>query len=116
MLCLPEEVIYWWLARIRSNSPELDAIQFEINHVLYNYFKGSFIGRTNFLKEKTQKQIKKEEAFNKLKETPEWKVFEEADHEVKEVNKRLKDSDEKVISEQMELWALDVKTEATPVS
>ena len=104
MICLPEKYIYGWLLSINSSSQELRNYKKECYDILYNYFHGTITGRKELLKKKVEIDIELTKAENELIENPAYIKIQELKKKQSEVNKGLKNNDQKVIQETITLF------------
>ena len=104
MICLPEKYIYGWLFSINSSSEEFLEYKKECYDILYNYFHGTITGRKELLKKKVEIDIELTKAENELIENPAYIKIQELKKKQSEVNKGLKNNDQKVIQETITLF------------
>ena len=104
MFCLPEKYIYGWLFGIRSNSPDLISYKKECYDVLFNYFHGIIGSRQESLTIKADIQLQKNDLNKQLMEIPAFKKLMELQAEDMRLGKVLKALDDKLISEQLNLF------------
>ena len=104
MSSLPEKYIYGWLFSINSSSEEFLEYKKECYEILYNYFHGTITGRKELLKKKVEIDIELTKAENELIENPAYIKIQELKKKQSEVNKGLKNNDQKVIQETITLF------------
>src|SRR5580765_5803423 len=101
MICLPEYIIYWWLATIHTNSEELRMYRMECAKILHAHFKGSIGDRGEERKKILLEQIKAEETIDelkqKLKETAEYKAVQVAIEKKRNLSNQAHQLDEYLI-------------------
>ena len=104
MVSLPEKYIYGWIFSLQSKSEELRKYKMECYDILYNYFHGTITGRKELLKKKVEIDIELTKAENELIENPAYIKIQELKKKQSEVNKGLKNNDQKVIQETITLF------------
>ena len=104
MVSLPEKYIYGWIFSLQSKSEELRNYKKECYEILYNYFHGTITGRKELLKKKVEIDIELTKAENELIENPAYIKIQELKKKQSEVNKGLKNNDQKVIQETITLF------------
>jgi len=100
MVCLPEDVIYGWIFRLRSNNPSLIAYQMECYRVLLNHFRSSLTRREELLRQR--QDIDTELSNIKLKmldNHPDFKRMQKLEADKKAINKELKSNDDEIVSQ-----------------
>lgn len=103
MLCLPEEGIYWWLASINSDNPDLVAYQWECYQIIANHFRGAITGRMKVLEAKTADQLRKEQLEEELKQTPIYQEIQQIEKRKRGLERKLRQLDSDLITGQMSM-------------
>lgn len=103
MLCLPETLIYGWLANINSDNEDLLKFQLECHYILHNYFKGAMMDRMLRLTEKNEALEKINECKSKLMESPEYKDILLSQKKIKLIEKSLRTMDKDLVTGQNSL-------------
>ncbi len=108
MVCLPEKYIYGWLFSVQSDSKDLKIYRRECYEVLYDYFHGTIIERSKFLKDKTMAEIEEEKLKLELREAvekiPAWQKLKELQGKKKTANNMLHKLDKDFVDVQLSLW------------
>lgn len=103
MLCLPETLIYGWLANINSDNEDLLKYQFECHKVLYDHFRGAMTQRIYKLTEKNDALEKINECKSRLLESSEYKEILMAQKKIKLIEKSLRTMDKDLVTGQNSL-------------
>lgn len=101
MVCLPEKFVYGWIFSIQSASQELKEYKKECYEILFDYFRGAIVKKQEVLEEKAEKIVEKTCAFEKLKETEEYKNFVKLNSEIKVLDKISKSIDDTIVNEKI---------------
>ena len=106
MICLPEKYIYGWLFSIKSNSQELKEYKKTCYDILFNYFRGSIIGRKELLKRKMEVETAITIAEKGLEDNEAYQAIVELRKEQSQINKSLKNNDRQIIENEINLFNL----------
>jgi len=103
MLCLPETLIYGWIANINSDNEDLLKYQLECHYILHSYFKGAMMDRMLRLTEKNEALEKINECKSKLLDSPEYKEILMSQNKIKLIEKSLRMMDKDLLTGQNSL-------------
>jgi hypothetical protein len=101
MICIPEMYIYGWVFSLESNSPQLLEYKRECYKILYSHFKGIIIKKIELLEQKAEKVVEKNDLFEKLKDTDEYKEFIKVSSEIKTIDRMSKKVDDDIVKEKI---------------
>lgn len=108
MTSIPEKYVYGWIFTIQTSSPDHLAYKGKCYELLYDYFHGTIGKRTPVLKTKTQAEIQIEKLEAELMSNPAFVELLETKTRVTQINKELRNLDNEVISNQLDLWKQDL--------
>ena len=111
MICLPEYVIYGWIFRIESSAEGLEEFQWLCYQVLYLHFHGSITGRKELIKHKAENQVKIDNLKNKVFANPEAQEMENLERQQKAIDRNLKQMDNDVFQEELNLFKQNIETQ-----
>lgn len=105
MVCLPEKYVYGWLFSLRSDSEGLIEYKRKCYDVLFDHFHGAMTGRMTALTEKSESELRMIELQQKIQEkmleTEEYRELMELKAKQKQINKKLIDLDEELMTGQL---------------
>ncbi len=110
MVSLPEKFIYGWLFRIRSNNEELINYQRECYEILWEHFNGTITQRQKLLQQQTAEEIEIKALEKRLAENTDYQRLNEIKGNTLRRGKQLKQLDQHIISENLDLWSQDFVT------
>lgn len=100
MLCLPETLIYGWLANLNSDNEDLVQYQMECHKILHTYFKGAMMDRMLRLTEKNEALERINECKSKLMESSDYKEILMSQKKIKLIEKSLRMMDKDLVTGQ----------------
>lgn len=106
MLCLPETLIYGWLANINSDNEDLVKYQMECHKILFDHFRGAMTDRIYMLTEKNEALEHISQCKSKLLDSPEYKEIITSQRKIKQLERSLRMMDKDLVSGQQ---TLDIK-------
>lgn len=104
MICLPEHLIYGWIATINSSSKELIEYKKECFDILFNHFHGAITNRRELIFQKAQTEIERSKKEFSLRSNQDFNSWEQLKALEARIGKQLKESDRLEINEQMQLF------------
>jgi hypothetical protein len=103
-LCLPEYLVYGWLIQVNSSDPDFNKFKGECHKVLFEYFKGTIIGRKELITQKAN-LIKENEKFElKLLSNSDFIKWKENIKKIDKVNSLLRGQDNIVLKDSLTLF------------
>ena len=96
--CLAETKVYGWLFTLDSNNSDFIKYQDECYNLLYNFFKGSIIGRNELLKQKKEIQTLIQEKVKVLNDNSFFHEYLELKAEEMRIGKLLKENDNQTMN------------------
>jgi hypothetical protein len=103
-LCLPEYLIYGWLIQVNSNDPAFSEFKGECHRVLFEYFKGTIIGRKELLTQKAN-LINENQSFEiKLQSNNDFRKWKENIKKIDKVNSLLRNQDRTIVNDSLSLF------------
>lgn len=104
MTCIPERLVYFWLATLKSDNPDLISYQIECSEVLYNFFHGAFGGRMILLEQKYKAQLEIAKLSGELKNNKVFSDLRESRKRLNKINKDLEKNDHEAQSKRLTLF------------
>jgi hypothetical protein len=103
-LCLPEYILYGWLLQVNSNDPKFAEFKTECHKVLYEHFRGTFLGRKSLITQKANLISDNQKIELKLIQILEFKKWRENDKKIEHINTLLRNQDKSTMKESMTLF------------
>ena len=103
-LCLPEYLIYGWLIQVNSSDPAFSEFKGECHRILYEYFKGTIIGRKELLSQKANLINDNQKIEIKLLSNVDFKKWKENNKKLDKVNSLLRYQDTSIVKENLTLF------------
>ncbi len=107
MVCLPVEIIHYWIMELAGESKNLRRNKWNIDKIIRDYFYGPANRRLLLLKEKTLRQIELERLRHEVEESETMKRIRQLENEDKITNKYLKEDDNETIEREKQLLLFD---------
>ena len=103
-LCLPEHLIYGWLIQVNSSDPEFKKFKGECHKILYEYFKGTIIGRKELLTQKANLINQNQKFEINLRSNNEFRKWKENIKKIDKVNALLRGQDTTILKDSLSLF------------
>ncbi|GIZ15052.1 hypothetical protein RCZ15_04070 [Capnocytophaga catalasegens] len=103
MVCLPEQFIYGWICSLNSQSKEFLEYKVMCHNILYNYFKGTIVGRKKLLQRKNDIEKEIEQTEKELINNPAYQKIKELKKEQTQILKNLKNNDKQALENSPQL-------------
>jgi hypothetical protein len=113
MICLPEYVIYGWIFGIESSAEGLEEYQWLCYQVLYQHFHGMITGRKELIRQKAMNSMTIDRLKNKVFVFPEVQELEKLEKKQKMIDRSLRQMDDDLFDEELNLFKHDATTQFT---